>query len=166
MQNHSGTYVEKDTPQQWPLPACFSCASKTHHLESGHAWCLPTVFHFHGLIATKKQQQGSWFLRFFLANLMKIFLKPFCNYDCHTFMCILNRDGHRTEAFLATGIQVCCSQLVIIKFCHTSRHGLEGRCSTEWQSLHHQLTFKLYPLFPHDSTSQQWLCLFRSHSVP
>ena len=55
-------------PQQWSLPACFSCASKTDHLEFGHAWCLPIVFHFHGLTAAKKQQQGGWFLRFFLAN--------------------------------------------------------------------------------------------------
>lgn len=62
-------------PLQWSLPACFSCASKTHHLEFGHAWCLPIVFHFHGLTATKKQQQGSWFLRFFLASSHEDFSK-------------------------------------------------------------------------------------------
>lgn len=59
------------------LPTWFSCASKTHHLEFGHAKHLTTAIHFHGLASAKELSKeagfgGSW------QTFMKIFFKnPF-----------------------------------------------------------------------------------------
>lgn len=62
MQTHLEHRRKEGKSLGWSLPALFSCASKTHCLEFGHARYLSVVFCFHGLTATKElgKKTGFW----------------------------------------------------------------------------------------------------------